>query len=291
MKRHNGFTLIELLVVISIIALLIALLLPALARAKSLAMQIQCASNMRQIGVAMQEYSNEFAGEYPPTCSVLDPFGWYSLTTSPVAAVNYPTWGLGLLYYDSFGVVGSTMVNPQPGILSPTAQGISLIYSTQPGYFTQNVFVPSAVYNAQGLITNWWNNGFPIYSGYTYWVDRGPDWLQSQDIFNYGGGSPIADGLLTYNPNTLDPGHEPASRPTSKPGSILVTDLVDFQDLAGTTGATENGLPWSNHVETANNNFLPDGAHELYNDGAVVWQPMSKIKERVEVPAGYLMGW
>ncbi len=56
MKRP-GFTLIELLVVISIIALLIALLLPALARAKQLANSIVCESNLRQLSTAYIEYS------------------------------------------------------------------------------------------------------------------------------------------------------------------------------------------------------------------------------------------
>ncbi|MGC8540465.1 MAG: type II secretion system protein [Phycisphaerae bacterium] len=59
-----GFTLVELLVVISIIALLIALLLPALARAKDATDTIACANNERQIGIAMEEY-NQTWDAYP----------------------------------------------------------------------------------------------------------------------------------------------------------------------------------------------------------------------------------
>jgi prepilin-type N-terminal cleavage/methylation domain-containing protein len=60
-----GFTLVELLVVVAIIALLIAILLPSLNKARQAAYRIQCGSNIRQILLATAMYTNQFQGAYP----------------------------------------------------------------------------------------------------------------------------------------------------------------------------------------------------------------------------------
>jgi prepilin-type N-terminal cleavage/methylation domain-containing protein len=75
LRKRAGFafTLIELLVVIAIIAILAALLLPALSRAKAAAQSARCKSNLRQIGIALKLYTEDFRNY--PLCAAIDSVG------------------------------------------------------------------------------------------------------------------------------------------------------------------------------------------------------------------------
>lgn len=65
-NNNKGFTLIELLVVVAIIAILAAILLPALSKAREKARQAVCMSNLRQIGLALQMYVDNWGGKKLP---------------------------------------------------------------------------------------------------------------------------------------------------------------------------------------------------------------------------------
>jgi prepilin-type N-terminal cleavage/methylation domain-containing protein len=88
MKR-SGFTLIELLVVIALIAILAALLLPALAAAKQRAWTTSCSSNLRQIGLGLRMFADDNGDYYPESGTDIH---WGAIDAAPANGSGKPSW-------------------------------------------------------------------------------------------------------------------------------------------------------------------------------------------------------
>ncbi len=94
-QQKYGFTLVELLVVIGIISVLVAMLLPALNKAREAAQKTACASNLRQVGQALHMYANDNHGWIPPQ---------YAYGQPVLSFGTYVAWqGLGLLVGEPYG--------------------------------------------------------------------------------------------------------------------------------------------------------------------------------------------
>ncbi|MGC8623980.1 MAG: prepilin-type N-terminal cleavage/methylation domain-containing protein [Phycisphaerae bacterium] len=312
--RRAAFTLIELLVVISIIALLIALLLPALAQARQLAVRIQGASNMRQIGIALHEYADEYRGQYPLACISWVNFENANLGSAAGGQECEPLAGLATLFVSSFvyPTPNSPIVNPRSGILPDTWAGMSLLYSpdTNSGITEEGILpaVPPGVnswnWNQQGKCVN-----FGTY-GLSYWVDEGLDYSPAYDLYalDIPGGAAWITPLM-HSPTgggpcgrfNYDPRHQPALNPQSGGGTLLVTDNAlfakPFLEVIPTQGLT--GIFWgvppdgadSNYADEGPGNALPAGEHEMYNDGSVRWVPLSNIRVHFGWDSLVYQGW
>lgn len=147
-QRRNGFTLIELLVVISIIALLVAILLPVLSAARGRAMDIKCSANMRGANFIFQTYFNDFKNFIPPLCGK-------ELNASP--SYGYSTWYTSIAPYAGIDSPSTVSVDKPKLLACPVGSGenaafpfylYSMLYSTRftpTASLTERVFISNRV--------------------------------------------------------------------------------------------------------------------------------------------------
>jgi prepilin-type N-terminal cleavage/methylation domain-containing protein/prepilin-type processing-associated H-X9-DG protein len=206
-SKHQGFTLIELLVVISIIALLISLLLPALAKAKEEAVATSCSARLRSLGQLSNVYATTYEGFYP--CGNASPAsGTYA------GGSEYAMW-VDLLWYNYAGapvipanvvVRGYNIVKnyPMPASLATKFAGLfedpgALIpdIADEPGQdwivnYLANPFVFLGASRGQPPIALQTSavqapsNVILIGDGNQPWSDGDCDWYHSGDTFYWG---------------------------------------------------------------------------------------------------------
>jgi prepilin-type N-terminal cleavage/methylation domain-containing protein len=275
-RRGAGFTLIELLVVIAIIAVLIGLVLPAIQKVREAASRVECANNLKQLGIALHSYQND-RGIFP------------------IDDTDTPPTELGTFYTSLLPYVEQSANSP----LNPAPVKLFICPSRR-----TTAVGPVDDYGA-GHHPDWWSDTFPQYQRW-YSVLGGPYFSDHNEGFfvdytgislgkltnadgssntlllahkgiapqYYLGGSPVADGNpeFTTDVNWYEgSGWEHHRDPTQ--GFFLDSNRVDMQELPGSPHPTAMPCLFGDgSVRPVSYNVAPVVAAELWawNDGNVI---------------------
>jgi prepilin-type N-terminal cleavage/methylation domain-containing protein len=263
--RKKAFTLVELLVVISIIALLPAIMMPALQKARELARRVTCTANLHQQGIALSAYGATYNRFPPPVHQGFWPFG----------GMGYPPKGSHL---------ASPFLDFQPAGQAALLKGkfLSDIHFLYCPAASKYHFTYDSVFLAWQTNRTWnpkWPdelNYYVFYIGYPYWVSWtpiGPAGTPS----DYSPEKDVVQLKIT------------SQGPTSRGDTVAISDMTITEQGTGDAAAAESLGYWVNHVKNAGAGFnfssrgKVSGGNTLYNDGSVKWVPFSEMKKNSRI--------
>jgi prepilin-type N-terminal cleavage/methylation domain-containing protein len=232
-----SFTLIELLVVIAIISLLAALLLPSLKSARERGRRAVCASNERQLGLAMNMYANDFND----AISYSYPTGYDA--SGPVSAFGFTVYGWGTTPAPNHGL----------WVYYKYATGSLLLCPSQTIAYDNNWTTMRA-----SLLK--WKGGAPTASG--LWSAYAFNGGLTRSLWGYSGGRPWSQGATSTTYRCSVPPWRLSRMDTAWP---ILADLRTYGLSAGGGGS------WGYGGDCISVNHYAEGYNVLKADGAVRW--------------------
>jgi len=240
---QGGFTLIELLVVISIIALLMAVLMPALSLAREQAKRIVCANNLRQIGLGLAIYAGDNNQKFP--IDKYDKSHWM--------------WDIGIFLTDQIQKSGSIS---RKGFYCPSnpkrnsEQSWNYCKYAHPEYFNNPYASPYRV------------------TGYNWFIERGLQLSKRHLELKYGDSYFLGSGRKTFVKSFLVGSPATTEMVADAVLSLLIDDTSVFDYGGGATGYR------TNHMNTAKG--VPTGGNVLFMDEHAAWRKFDKMEYRYD---------
>jgi prepilin-type N-terminal cleavage/methylation domain-containing protein len=246
-KHTHGFTLVELLVVISIIAVLLSILMPALNKVRDQARRTTCTTNIRQQGIAMVAYASENRNKYPAAPAP----GWWPFggLANWTVANGTPSWASGT--YVPAGQMAlflkKYLISPEV-FYCPSAR-VNRTYISKEEHWD----APAKKYSSEKYL------GFRCYSSYSSYAT----WAG----YGYDASGVFFDTLWETEEEKNLFINRTAHNTLSRSNTVVLSDIIlaDYGAYAQT---------WNNHCRAGKSL----GGSVQYNDGSAKWVDFSKTQ-------------